>query len=71
MGELRRDPIVGRWIIVNEKSLGPKDYEPETRAFHQKEICPFCSGREGRTPGEIDAVRFDGSYPNTPYSRRD
>lgn len=66
MGELRRDPIVGRWIVVNKKSLGPKDYTPEVRRFHQKEICPFCAGRESRTPGEIDAVRFDGSYPNTP-----
>lgn len=67
MGELRRDPVVGRWVIVNTlNSLKPQDYEKETRELHQEGVCPFCPGRESRTPPEIEAVRFDGSYPNAP-----
>ena len=66
MGELRKDPVVGRWVIVNtHNSMKPASYEKQARQFHQKEVCPFCPGREGRTPPEIQAVRFDGSYPNT------
>jgi len=66
MGELRRDPVVGRWVIVNtQSSMKPEQYEKEKREFLQKEVCPFCPGREGRTPPEIEAVRLDGSYPNT------
>jgi len=67
MGELRRDPVVGRWVIVNtQNSMKPEGYEKEKLEFHQQAVCPFCPGREGRTPPEIEAVRFDGSYPNTP-----
>lgn len=33
----------------------------------QEEIaCPFCDGRESRTPPEITAVRFGGGAPNGP-----
>ncbi len=64
MGELRKDPILGRWVIVKtDGSLKPEDYEKEQRVFHQQEICPFCPGREDRTPPEIEAVRDAGS-PN-------
>ncbi len=67
MSELRRDPVLGRWVIVNtSQSLSPDEYGKEERVFHQQEICPFCPGREDRTPAEIESVRYDGSAPNTP-----
>ncbi|MBI5849795.1 MAG: hypothetical protein HZB39_01950 [Planctomycetes bacterium] len=31
-----------------------------------KEQCPFCPGAESQTPPEVDAVRLDGSRPDTP-----
>jgi UDPglucose--hexose-1-phosphate uridylyltransferase len=65
MGELRRDPIVGRWVIVDtEKPKGPRDFEIED---HSKKggVCPFCYGNEQMTPPEIYAHREGYSAPNT------
>jgi UDPglucose--hexose-1-phosphate uridylyltransferase len=66
MSELRRDPIVGRWVIVDtdHPSL-PEDFEKEEHQWRTGE-CPFCYGNEGMTPPEIDAVRQTNIAPNTP-----
>ncbi len=68
MGELRRDPIIGRWVIVetDENSLPAADYEKEDHTCYQAAICQFCVGKEAQTPTEVDAIRFDGSPPNAP-----
>ncbi|MDP8265776.1 MAG: galactose-1-phosphate uridylyltransferase [Candidatus Aceula meridiana] len=67
MSELRKDPVLGRWVIVQtDDSLSPQDYEKENRVFRQQAICPFCPEREDRTPPEIDSVRYDGSHANSP-----
>jgi len=68
MAEVRRDPIIGRWVIVStrEQSLGPEAYDKEAHKRDHSDICQFCAGREHLTPGEVDAMRFDGSHPNQP-----
>ncbi len=67
MSELRRDPIIGRWVIINtENPLLPEDYPKEEHIFHQRATCQFCPGRENQTPPEIECVRQPGSAPNTP-----
>lgn len=68
MAELRRDPIVGRWTIIElrETSWKPEAYEVEPHVLRQEAVCQFCTGREGQTPPEVDAVRADGSAPNSP-----
>ncbi len=53
MPELRRDPVIGRWVIIStERGKRPSDYskepEPEMGRF-----CPFCPGNEDKTPSEI------------------
>lgn len=66
MGELRRDPVIGRWVITNvERPMGPGDFEREAHEWKKGE-CPFCSGNEGLTPPEIEAVRQTHTKPNTP-----
>jgi len=66
MPELRRDPIVGRWVIVDtDHPNHPKDYEYEPHRSHGG-VCPFCYGNEAMTPPEIDAVREPNTHPNTP-----
>jgi UDPglucose--hexose-1-phosphate uridylyltransferase len=69
MPELRKDPIVNRWVIIaSERARRPLDAAqwgppPDRRPG----ICPFCPGQESRTPPEILAYRpHDG-----PASRRD
>jgi len=65
MPELRRDPVVGRWIIIDH-SKGPTDFPKDDNTPTRQAICPFCPGREVRTPPEIDAIRAYGSTPDTP-----
>ena len=67
MTELRRDPILGQWVIVHtDSSWKPKDYDKEEHPFRQRETCQFCPGKEHLTPPEIEAFRPDGAKPNTP-----
>ena len=67
MSQLRRDPITGRWIIVNyEKASTPESFkfEKPVKTTPLKK-CPFCYGNEHLTPPEIVAHREAGK-PNTP-----
>jgi UDPglucose--hexose-1-phosphate uridylyltransferase len=64
--ELRRDPVVGRWVIVStERARRPADFAhgPATAPGGD---CPFCEHREAATPGEIYALRPGGGAPDTP-----
>ncbi|MFC1658177.1 galactose-1-phosphate uridylyltransferase [Candidatus Omnitrophota bacterium] len=66
MGELRRDPVGGRWVIIETDSpLLPKDFEKEEHQC-KGSGCPFCYGHESETPPEIEAIRDPKTKPNTP-----
>jgi len=66
MGELRRDPIVGRWVIVDtDHPASPKDFHYEQNAY-KGGVCPFCYGNEGMTPPEIECFREQGTSANSP-----
>lgn len=66
MPELRKDPIVGRWVIISvERGKRPTDFKMRVPA-KKGGFCAFCSGNEHTTPPEIIAFRADGSKPNTP-----
>ncbi|MCX5657929.1 MAG: DUF4931 domain-containing protein [Candidatus Omnitrophica bacterium] len=64
MPELRKDPIIGRWVIIaTERAKRPDDFavsHEEPAESH----CPFCEGREEETPKEIFAFRKQNSPPN-------
>jgi len=65
MSELRRDPIGGRWVIVDtEHPNTPEDYKHEQQ-FFKGGTCPFCYGNEAMTPPEIESIREPGTWPNT------
>jgi UDPglucose--hexose-1-phosphate uridylyltransferase len=53
MPELRRDPIVGRWVIIATERAGrPSDFaHPPSRPTEA--LCPFCPGQEDKTPREV------------------
>ncbi len=68
MSELRRDPIIGQWVIVHEAdSLGPEHYEKEDQTPKGVATCQFCPGKEYQTPPEIDAIRHDGAEANSSH----
>jgi UDPglucose--hexose-1-phosphate uridylyltransferase len=63
MSELRKDPVIGRWVIIaQERAKRPDQFRFE---HPQKRIpesqCPFCEGNEEVTPPEIMAIRNSGS----------
>ncbi len=66
MPELRKDPIVGRWVIIaTERTRRPMDYGLSPEAVPDGP-CPFCPGNEQATPPEILSFRDPGSQANGP-----
>ena len=71
MPELRRDPVMGRWVIISTDRAGrPRDFfqSGQSAAARQAStaLCPFCPGQERLTPKEILAYRPQGGEPNSP-----
>ncbi|GAC1472602.1 MAG: galactose-1-phosphate uridylyltransferase [Isosphaeraceae bacterium] len=67
MPELRKDPIVGRWVIIaHERAKRPHDFKGEAQTQTETGLCPFCEGQEDKTPPEILAYRDRGTRPNGP-----
>ncbi|MCG2677112.1 galactose-1-phosphate uridylyltransferase [bacterium] len=68
MNELRKDPILGRWVIIStERSRRPDSFaSPQVVTKEKAAICPFCMGNEKMTPPEIWALRPDKSKRDTP-----
>jgi UDPglucose--hexose-1-phosphate uridylyltransferase len=66
MPELRKDPVVGRWVIIaTEREKRPSDFRSEPQPV-RSEFCPFCEGNEDKTPPEILAYRDRQSRTNQP-----
>jgi UDPglucose--hexose-1-phosphate uridylyltransferase len=66
MSELRKDPIVERWVIIAaERGRRPSDFKPEPPA-PTSSGCPFDAGMEAKTPEEVFAIRPGGGPPNSP-----
>lgn len=53
MPELRKDPIIGRWIIIaSERGKRPTDFIVEKHGTRGG-FCPLCPGNENTTPPEV------------------
>jgi UDPglucose--hexose-1-phosphate uridylyltransferase len=66
MPELRKDPVVGRWVIIaTERARRPSDYAAAA-ALPRSGPCPFCPGNEEDTPREILAGRAAGQAADGP-----
>ncbi len=74
MYELRKDPLLGRWVIVaKDSTMRPDDYfsysskaEQKAEQFSNEDKCLLCSGHEDSTPSEILAYREPKTEPNSP-----
>ncbi|WP_163336813.1 galactose-1-phosphate uridylyltransferase [Desulfopila sp. IMCC35008] len=62
MPELRKDPVLGRWIIISkERGKRPTDFpieKPEVLGG----FCPLCPGNEKTTPPEVLAYPTDDHH---------
>ena len=63
MPDLRKDPIVGRWVIIaKNRAKRPHDMIDGTADAPAHGFCPFCEGNEHHTPREIAAHRQPGTH---------
>lgn len=67
MPELRKDPIIGRWIIIStERGKRPTDFIVE-KSESRGGFCPLCPGNENTTPSEVLSYSStDGHQANRP-----
>ena len=67
MPELRRDPVIGRWVIIStERSKISLDFKKDIENETISKNCAFCEGNEHMTPPEILAYRKHGSHKDQP-----
>ena len=64
MPQLRKDPIIGRWVIISTERAKRPDQFASSFENPPEKFCPFCEGQESHTPPEIYVVRKPGSLPN-------
>ncbi len=65
--EIRTDQLTGlRTILAPGRADRPHQFRSASSDDTGAEGCPFCEGREDRTPPEVHAVRPDGGGPDTP-----
>jgi UDPglucose--hexose-1-phosphate uridylyltransferase len=71
MPELRKDPITGGWVIINNnRAKRPTDFLRQQVTPHGVKQCPFCPGNEDRTPRELLVYRTHGFTGSTNWSLR-
>ena len=64
MPELRKDPIVGRWVIIATDRAKRPVALPSEPFPPGAGVCPFCEGNEVHTPHEILAYRKPNTRPD-------
>ncbi len=66
MPELRKDPVIGRWVIIaTERAKRPDQFGASYEEGQPENQCPFCEGQESSTPPEIYALRPRNTPANT------
>lgn len=67
MPELRKDPIIGRWVIIaTERAKRPDQFSSAPEEAPAAGNCPFCEGKEQLTPPEVYAARPRQTPANSP-----
>ncbi|MGQ9706662.1 MAG: galactose-1-phosphate uridylyltransferase [bacterium] len=66
MSELRKDPIISRWVVISPERAFRPHFKTEKLTCESREAnCPFCEGNEHITPPEILAYGLPNRKPNT------
>jgi UDPglucose--hexose-1-phosphate uridylyltransferase len=53
MPELRKDPIVDRWVVIAPERADRPNALVRPQPERDGEVCPFCPGNERMTPPEV------------------
>jgi UDPglucose--hexose-1-phosphate uridylyltransferase len=66
MPELRKDPIIDRWVIISTERGKRPVFFVEEPPPSKIGMCPLCRGNENMTPPEVYALRAATASPNSP-----
>ena len=66
MSELRKDPVVDRWVIIANDPVRSPAISPAPPVATSDRNCPFCPGSEHLCPPQIMAIRSQTHSPNDP-----
>jgi UDPglucose--hexose-1-phosphate uridylyltransferase len=61
VNELRKDPLLNRWVAVMSDSMSPDDYGACADNWEDTS-CVLCAGREKEAPPEIASAREGGKW---------
>lgn len=61
MPELRKDPVVNRWVILAPERASRPDQFFSSFENNHNHSCPFCAGNEQESPGEVLTLDEDGN----------
>ncbi|KAH7307500.1 hypothetical protein KP509_22G062600 [Ceratopteris richardii] len=66
MPELRKDPVLGKWVVLSEaRAKRPSDFKDSSPSAQPKNgPCPFCQGHEHETGAELFALREGSLIPD-------
>lgn len=62
VSELRRDPILRRWVIIAPERNADLGTRPGALPVPEADPCPFCPGNEHLNPVEIARVEHGGAW---------
>lgn len=65
--ELRRDPISGKWVIIENRKTDFEELIARSQLPHADNLassCEYCEHHEHETPAEIFAIRRSGGAAN-------
>eukprot|EP00250_Pteridium_aquilinum_P022988 c26009_g1_i1 orf=162-1211(+) len=67
MSELRKDPVLGKWVVLSEaRGKRPSDFKQDLQPSQpRRSACAFCQGHEHETGAELFAFR-QGSLVGAP-----
>ena len=68
MPQLRKDPVTGRWVIVDQEN--PKLKFAVQQHVKSSKVCPFCPGNEAMTPPEIAVYPKKGALKSSDWQVR-
>jgi len=64
MIELRRNPILSNWVIINDSREIYQNVKKVKKEQYDNSLCPFCAGNEQMTPNPIVSFDKNGNIAN-------
>ncbi|MCL2389074.1 MAG: galactose-1-phosphate uridylyltransferase, partial [Elusimicrobia bacterium] len=68
MPEFRRDPVIGRWVIIDSERNFSQDVLTPAESATDPKSCPFCPGNENM--GKTELLSYRNGQDKSKWSLR-